>query len=192
VFSVLTGIPHPEQVNDAVALLKGLGAAAGKEMTLENLKKAVSEAEEILKPAEEKKIPEQMRAFHKEFAELLEIAGISKLVVLIDDLDRCLPNTAIETLEAIRLFLFVPKTAFIIAADEAMIEYSVKQHFPDLPATSGPMTYARYYLEKLIQVPFRIPSLGYTETQTYVSLILAQAFLGEDDERFPETFTARS
>ena len=33
---------------------------------------------------------------------------------MIDDLDRCLPSTAIETLEAIRLFLFVPKTAFII------------------------------------------------------------------------------
>lgn len=178
VFSVLTGIPHPQQINDAVSLLKGLAESAGKDLTIENVKKAVFEAEGILKPAQEEKAPEQMRAFHKEFAELLEVAGISKLIVLIDDLDRCLPNTAIETLEAIRLFLFVPKTAFIIAADEAMIEYAVKQHFPDLPATSGPMTYARYYLEKLIQVPFRIPALGYTETQTYVTLVLAQAVLG--------------
>ena len=46
------------------------------------------------------------------------------------------------------------------------------------------MSYARYYLEKLIQVPFRIPALGYTETQTYIALVLAQAGLGEESEQF--------
>ena len=39
-------------------------------------------------------------------------------LVIVDDLDRCLPATAIATLEAIRLFLFVPRTAFVIGADE--------------------------------------------------------------------------
>jgi hypothetical protein len=184
VFSLLTGIPHPDQVKDAVSLLKALVESGEKDLTIDKVKKAVKETEGILKPEKEKKIPEHMRAFHSEFKELLEVAGIEKLVVLIDDLDRCLPNTAIETLEAIRLFLFAPKTAFIIAADEAMIEYAVKQHFPDLPTVSGPTTYARYYLEKLIQVPFRIPALGYAETQTYVALVLAQAGLGEDNEQF--------
>ena len=43
------------------------------------------------------------------------------LVVLIDDLDRCLPPTTISTLEAIRLFFFLDNTAFVIAADDAMI-----------------------------------------------------------------------
>ncbi|MGA3266507.1 MAG: Qat anti-phage system ATPase QatA [Verrucomicrobiota bacterium] len=184
VFSLLTGIPHPEQVKDAVSLLRGLFDAAKGDLTIEKVKAAVTEAESIFKPEEEKKIPEQMRAFHSEFKELIDVAGIEKLVVLIDDLDRCLPNTAIETLEAIRLFLFAPKTAFIIAADEAMIEYAVKQHFPDLPTVAGPTTYARYYLEKLIQVPFRIPALGYAETQTYVTLVLAQGALGEENEQF--------
>lgn len=184
VFSLVAGIPHPEQVKDAVSLLKGLFEAAHGDLTIEKVKAGVEEAEGILKPEKQKKIPEQMRAFHAEFKELLDVAGIEKLVVLIDDLDRCLPNTAIETLEAIRLFLFAPNTAFVIAADEAMIEYAVKQHFPDLPTVAGPTTYARYYLEKLIQVPFRIPALGYAETQTYVALVLAQAGLGEDNEQF--------
>ena len=49
---------------------------------------------------------------------------MSDHIVLVDDLDRCLPQTAIGTLEAIRLFLFVPRAAFVIAADEGMIEYS--------------------------------------------------------------------
>ena len=45
-----------------------------------------------------------------------------------------------------------------------MIEYAVRQHFPDLPVTSGPLPYSRNYLEKLVQVPFRIPALGGVET----------------------------
>jgi hypothetical protein len=115
---------------------------------------------------------------------MLKDAKVDQLIVLVDDLDRCLPKTAIETLEAIRLFIFTPKTAFVVAADEAMIEYSVREHFPDLPDTTGPQSYARAYLEKLIQVPFRIPALGQTETRIYVTLLLIGAELSEDDPSF--------
>src|SRR3546814_184024 len=117
----------------------------------------------------------------KAFDDLLKQAGVKQLIVLIDDLDRCLPDTAIETLEAVRLFVFTARTAFIVAADEAMIEYSVRKHFPELPDTTGPRDYARNYLEKLIQIPFRIPALGETETRIYVTLLLIGAELGEDD-----------
>ena len=51
------------------------------------------------------------------------------LVVFVDDLDRCLPETAISTLEAMRLFLFLQNTAFVIAADESMIRFAVRAHF---------------------------------------------------------------
>jgi predicted KAP-like P-loop ATPase len=115
---------------------------------------------------------------------LLKDAGIKQLVVLVDDLDRCLPDTAIETLEAIRLFVFTSGTAFVVAADEAMIEYSVRKHFPELPETTGPRDYARNYLEKLIQIPFRIPALGETETRIYVTLLLIGSELGESDEQY--------
>jgi hypothetical protein len=100
------------------------------------------------------------------------------------------PDTAIETLEAVRLFVFTSRTAFVVAADEAMIEYAVRKHFPDLPDTSGPQTYARNYLEKLIQVPFRIPALGETETRTYVTLLFIGAELGEGDGDFLKLIAA--
>ncbi len=115
---------------------------------------------------------------------LIDESKLKKLVVLIDDLDRCLPETAIETLEAIRLFVFARNTAFVVAADEAMIHYSVRRHFPDLPQSSGPVTYAQNYLEKLIQIPFRIPALGSNETQMYITLLLVEAKLGPENGTF--------
>ena len=154
-------------------------------LTKENVESALSGVKDILKPdTEGKNVPEEIAGFRKAFDELLEKAGINQLVVLIDDLDRCLPDTAIETLEAVRLFLFTSRTAFVVAADEAMIEYAVRKHFPDLPDTTGPQTYARNYLEKLIQVPFRIPALGETETRIYVTLLFVGAELGEGDPEF--------
>jgi hypothetical protein len=60
----------------------------------------------------------------------------------------------------------------------------VRQHFPDLPLASGPLPYARNYLEKLIQVPFRIPSLGAQETRVYVMLLLVQNLVGEGHTGF--------
>ena len=89
--------------------------------------------------------------FQKSFSELLEASSIKKLVVLIDDLDRCLPEVTIETLEAVRLFMFSNSTAFVIAADETMIEYAVKNHFPDLTDTNNKnlgAEFSKRYLEK--------------------------------------------
>jgi hypothetical protein len=82
--------------------------------------------------------------------------------------ERRQPTTAVcaaflcrrAPVEAVRLFVFTSRTAFVVASDEAMIEYAVRKHFPDLPDTTDPQTYARNYLVKLIQVPFRIPALG--------------------------------
>lgn len=122
--------------------------------------------------------------FRKSFEKLLEICKVKRLVILVDDLDRCLPNTAIEVLEAIRLFLFVPGTTFIIAADENMIAYAVRKHFPDLPATGKPLDYPRSYLEKLIQVPFRIPNLNFREVQNYIALLLLQNDMKKSPKRF--------
>lgn len=189
-FNLTTGMPSPDQIGSIVEGAKALLAKPNDPASKEALAEVVGKTEGLLKEAEEDNVPAQMHAFREEFQTLLEDAGVRQLVVLVDDLDRCLPETAIATLEAIRLFLFVPRTAFIIAADEAMIEYSVRRHFPELPSSSGPAGYARNYLEKLIQVPFRIPALGATETHTYVLLLLAEGELGAGDTDFQMLISA--
>lgn len=186
-FTAISGIPTPDQIQAIVGALEGFVADPIKLATKANIESAINGVKGLIKPKGEDdstNVPEEINAFRKAFDALLEKAGVEQLIVLIDDLDRCLPDTAIETLEAVRLFVFTSRTAFVVAADEAMIEYAVRKHFPDLPDTTGPQTYARNYLEKLIQVPFRIPALGDTETRIYVTLLLVGAELGEKDPAF--------
>lgn len=50
--------------------------------------------------------PQGMAGFREQFGTLMtEVGGITKVIVLVDDLDRCLPPTIMGTLEAIKLFL---------------------------------------------------------------------------------------
>ncbi len=185
--TAFTGIPSPDQIQSIVGTLEGFLADPAKLATKENVTAAIDGVKGLLKPESEStstSVPEEISAFRKAFDDLLKKAGVEQLVVLIDDLDRCLPETAIETLEAVRLFLFTSRTAFVIAADETMIEYAVRRHFPELADTTGPQSYARNYLEKLIQIPFRIPALGDTETRIYVTLLLVGAELGDNDPDF--------
>lgn len=182
--TAFTGVPTPGLIQTVVSTLESVLPDPSRLATKENVGAAIDGVKSLLKPAETKNVPEEIGAFRKAFDNLLKEADVTQLVVLIDDLDRCLPDIAIETLEAIRLFVFTSRTAFVVAADEPMIEYSVRKHFPDLPDSTGPSGYARNYLEKLIQVPFRIPALGETETRVYVALLLIGAELGEDDPDF--------
>lgn len=185
-FTATSGIPTFDQVKGLYDVATSFLAKPQDHVSIEDLKGVAEKAGEFLKEAsdESDNLPEHIHAFREEFKELLDAADIDQLVVIVDDLDRCLPKTAIATLEAIRLFLFVERTAFVIGADELMIEYAVREHFPDLPPSSGPVSYARNYLEKLIQVPFRIPALGVAETRVYVTLLLAENALGSKDPRF--------
>ncbi|MFT9366095.1 MAG: Qat anti-phage system ATPase QatA [Gluconobacter sp.] len=186
VFTAATGIPTLDQIRHVVDLASSVISSPQDHISMEKLRSAAKEAKDYLKEGKEEaeRLPDHIHEFRKEFVQLLDAAEITKLVVIVDDLDRCLPKTAVATLEAIRLFLLVDRTAFVIGADELMIEYAVREHFPDLPPASGPIGYARNYLEKLIQVPFRVPALGPAETRVYITLLLAEAALGSVDGRF--------
>lgn len=114
-----------------------------------------------------------VREFRTDFQALLEETKVERLVVIVDDLDRCLPDTIIETLEAIKLFLFAPRTAFIIGTDERLVKYAVRRRFPEIQGERAEV--GRDYLEKLIQFPVHIPPLDACELETYIGLLFAQA-----------------
>lgn len=115
-------------------------------------------------------ILKEIQSFREALEELLEEMGIT-LVVFVDDLDRCLPKTAISTLEAIRLLLFLRRSAFVIAADDVFIRGAVRVHFA---GTGLDDDVATNYFDKLIQVPLRVPRLGSNETKAYTALLFLE------------------
>lgn len=130
----------------------------------------------LFAPKTETSPPKEIQALRDSFEEALEELGVT-LVVLIDDLDRCLPPTTISTLEAIRLFLFLKHTAFVIAADNEMIKYAVRRHFEG----GADDSLVTNYFDKLIQVPIRVPALGTQEVRAYMMLLFVEnSALSED------------
>lgn len=149
--------------------LSGSGDAEDLTAVQEAGKKASQQGKEILNPEKQRTPPKEIAAFRAEFEEVLN--GLGKtLVVFVDNLDRCLPKQTIHTLEALRLFLFMGHTAFVVAADEEMVRHSVSEFFKD-PGGRHVID----YLDKLIQVPVRVPRLGVQEVRAYLFLLFASA-----------------
>jgi hypothetical protein len=91
-------------------------------------------------------------------------AGGKRVAVFIDDLDRCMPDVALDLLEAIQVFLDQSDSIFIVAADQELVGQGLKARFKDLLglATSDQDRdfYARKgreYFEKIIQFGVPVP-----------------------------------
>ena len=138
--------------------------------------------ENIKDEMNEKNIRNDIKEFRKQFDDLLEETKIDKLIIFIDELDRCSPDTILSTLEAIRLFLFTGNTVFIIGADERQIAYAVKNKFKEIKGQE--IDIGKEYLEKLIQYPIRIPRLNSKEMEFYMICLLLQKKL--DTDKFAE------
>ncbi len=87
-----------------------------------------------------------------------------RLVVFIDDLDRCLPEKAVQVLEGIKLFLGAKNTVFVLGVDLPVLAkgieiYYAQQGFEDSQkeGAGAVMVNGMRYLEKIVQFPFHIP-----------------------------------
>ena len=114
----------------------------------------------------------EIKNFRKTFKEVFEDCKGERLVVFIDELDRCTPDTVLDIFEAIRLFLYVPGTTFIIGADERLVSYAVKTKYKDIPGHD--IDISKEYLEKLVQYPVKIPQLNEQEVKQYITCLLLQ------------------
>lgn len=123
-----------------------------------------------------------VRDFRNDFAELIEKSSIQKLVVIIDDLDRCTPDRIIENLEAIKLFLNVEKTAFVIGADPRIVRNAIEYRYKSQGKVDDDSNSRLVddYLEKLIQVPYYLPKLSDSEVETYISLLVSKRELSDE------------
>lgn len=118
---------------------------------------------------ESKKLADTMESFDDKFSELLKTAKIGRIIVFIDDLDRCSSEKVIETFETIKLFLNTPACTFVIGADAKRIEAAVGDVY-SIPLTDERSR--RDYLEKIIQIPFSIPQQSSEDIGAYVAMLL--------------------
>lgn len=161
--------------------LMGFGTTSEKESeisatSLEGKESAVN-WEELVKADKTPSGPMDVRSFRDRFSEMLREANIDSLVVLIDDLDRCSPERIIDNLEAIKLFLNVEHTAFVIGADPRIVRHAISTRYktqeirePEGQDEAGERLVTDY-LEKLIQIPYHLPRLSPAEIETYMVML---------------------
>jgi hypothetical protein len=120
-----------------------------------------------------------MKDFRRDFEEVLAgLPAIERVVVLVDDLDRCLPSDVLGAFEAIKLFLSVKRMGFVIAADEGFIRESLREALN----RNGRGRFAERYTEKVIQLPFTLPHLTSAGAEAYITLLYAQHECEDGDQ----------
>jgi KAP-like P-loop domain-containing protein len=93
---------------------------------------------------------------------------LERVVVIIDDLDRCPPEKVVEVLEAVHLLFDFAMFVVVIAVDTRWLAQSLRIRYRRLlgsTKTAAPSD----YLEKIIQIPLNLLPLGETQTQAMIA-----------------------
>lgn len=95
--------------------------------------------------------------FEKKFEDLLRFR--SKLVIFVDDLDRCSPKTVKIILDSLRTFFQHPECSYIITGDHTVVErYAGDElELPDEVSSQQKLQEGRRFLKKLFDVYWRLP-----------------------------------
>lgn len=100
-----------------------------------------------------------------------------RMIVFIDDLDRLVPERAVEILEVIKLFLDIDKCVFVLAVDYNVVAKGLQQKFgvgvDDLKGKS--------FFDKIIQLPFSLPVAQYDIRKYMRTLCVDPVRFSEDN-----------
>ena len=88
-----------------------------------------------------------------------ETSEPQKLVVVIDELDRCRPDYALSVLEVIKHFFTVPNVHFVLGVNLVELANSVKARY-------GSATNTSQYLQKFITITLNLPNTSGQRGQT--------------------------
>ena len=124
---------------------------------------------------ESEAVAKTMQQFESDLSDCLTKLNVSRVVVFIDDLDRCSDAKVVETFETIKLFLNVPACTFVIGADDQRIKESVGSVYSI--ADEGRR---KDFLEKIIQIPFSIPEQTLPDIRCFVGMLLISKHLDSD------------
>jgi hypothetical protein len=104
------------------------------------------------------------RALQESFARFVE-RGRQRIVVFVDDLDRCLPASALDVLESMKLFFDLQGFIFVVGLDRAAVERAVeakyhRSHGAPASDEADSAVKGSEYVKKIFQVPFTLPPIS--------------------------------
>jgi hypothetical protein len=107
-----------------------------------------------------------LNRFEEDFADAVDryLGPSGRLFVFVDDLDRCTAESAVTVLEALKLFVGNARCVFVLAMDFDVLAAAAGGRFP----SGGPEVGAAY-LEKIVQVPFFLPDVGFDRLRASVA-----------------------
>jgi len=88
----------------------------------------------------------------KEMQKIRQDDSDYRVVVFIDDLDRCSPKKALEVLESIKLFLDIEGFVFIIGLSYKTVTHLISYAYKSTGVKGED------YIKKIIQIPIKIPT----------------------------------
>jgi phage anti-repressor protein len=92
--------------------------------------------------------------------------GPARIVLFIDDLDRCPPDRVVEVLEAIQLLLNTELFVVVLAIDDRYIARALEQVYQGVLKRRGKPS-GIDYLEKIIQIPYRMRPISSDTIEDY-------------------------
>ena len=111
--------------------------------------------------------------------------GKPRVILVIDDLDRCPPGRVVEVLEAVQLLVKTPLFVVLIAMDVRYITRALEKAYEGVLIRDG-MPSGLDYIEKIVQIPYRVRPIapeaipGYLSSQVSVKSEKEQAGLELD------------
>jgi len=147
--------------------LSSIALSATTRLTAEDVRKSIDAYDEA-----NFRLRSTRTRLDEHFAELvtkaLRARGARRLIIFIDDLDRCLPDQIIALLEALKLYLNRHECVFLLAVDNERLVKVIAGKYGDLGIEGTD------YLEKIVQMPFLMPRLSPPVFERYVDHLLPE------------------
>jgi hypothetical protein len=99
----------------------------------------------------------------------------SRIVVFVDDLDRCTPQNALEVIESIKTFFDIEGIVYVIGMDSESIDHIVEQKYQKGPNVDG-----LSYLQKIVQLPFQIPDWKEEDIYEFITTTISKGLEGSE------------
>jgi len=178
------------------SVLAGLSFKVGMPHALEvsfEANKALAQADSFWEKEKDAKVSRSFyhaafKALHDSFAEFLGTESKRRIVVFVDDLDRCLPQGALEVLETMKLFFDLEGFVFVVGLDQSVVERSIDIKYRSdgpagTPADGSYQIRGADYIKKIFQLPYTIAPVAVTQLNEFLDAVYAEAKLPQEQEQ---------